>query len=259
MARASVSRGPRRAGRRERNDPASQSRRPRPGWAMAPMRCSTRISAAAPSAWCRARVALLTRKGAWLHRRARRRVPGRHAGDGGSGACVAPFLHDRPSTVAGVMTLYLLATGFMAVRRPAGQSGRLEIAGLLVALAVVAAGAIFIAQARSSPTGTVDGQPPQAFYMFLIVGTIARGIGPQGDPARRHIRRRAHRAASVAPVYGTDRGDRLVLPRPAEIRSAFSSRIAAGLCAGIPSPFSDGLLADPRAPAAPARGCGLAA
>ena len=118
-------------------------------------------------------VALFTRKGAWLHRRAGDVFLIAMLGMAVVGACVAPFLHDRPSTVAGFMTLYLLATGFLAVHRPAGQSGRLEIAGLLVALAVVAAGAIFIVQARSSPTGTVDGQPPQAFYMFLVVGMIA--------------------------------------------------------------------------------------
>jgi hypothetical protein len=38
---------------------------------------------------------------------------------------------------------------------------------------VVAAGMTFIAMQNASPTGMVDGQPPQAPWMFAIVATIA--------------------------------------------------------------------------------------
>jgi hypothetical protein len=89
------------------------------------------------------------------------------------GATVSPLLHDRVSTVAGVFTLYLLATAWMAVKRRDGSVGQFEIAALLGALGVVAAGVTFILMQNSSPTGMVDGQPPQAPWMFAIVATIA--------------------------------------------------------------------------------------
>jgi hypothetical protein len=91
----------------------------------------------------------------------------------GIGAVVSPFLADRVSSVAGCMTFYLVATAWLTVRRKDGRAGVPEIAGLIVALGIVAAGAIFIAMAAQSPTGTVDAQPPQAFYVFTLVGSIA--------------------------------------------------------------------------------------
>lgn len=89
------------------------------------------------------------------------------------GATVSPLLSDRVSTVAGIFTLYLLATAWMAVKRRDGGVGRFEVAALVVALGVVAAGATFILMQNASPTGMVDGQPPQAPWMFTIVATIA--------------------------------------------------------------------------------------
>jgi hypothetical protein len=71
------------------------------------------------------------------------------------------------------MTFYLVATAWATVRRKDGRAGIAEIAGLVIALGVVAAGAIFIAMAAHSPTGTVDHQPPEAFYVFTVVGAIA--------------------------------------------------------------------------------------
>jgi hypothetical protein len=40
-------------------------------------------------------------------------------------------------------------------------------------LGVVAAGAIFILMAMNSPTGRIGKTPPQAFYVFALVGAIA--------------------------------------------------------------------------------------
>jgi hypothetical protein len=89
------------------------------------------------------------------------------------GATVSPLLHDRVSTVAGVLTLYLLATAWMAVKRRDGGVGRFEIAAFVVALGVATAGVTFILMQNASPTGMIDGQPPQAPWMFTIAATIA--------------------------------------------------------------------------------------
>jgi len=93
------------------------------------------------------------------------------------GATVAPFvdslLDSAPNVIAGVMTLYLLLTSWATVRRRTPGFGAAELGGLAAALTVCAAGIVFILMARASPTGTIGTTPPQAFYLFVIVGSIA--------------------------------------------------------------------------------------
>jgi hypothetical protein len=91
------------------------------------------------------------------------------------GAGVAPFLDEgqRPNFIAGVMALYLLISGLLAVRRRDKSAGALEIAGLVIAVAIAIAGVVFMRMGAESPTGTVDGSPPQAFILFAFAGTAA--------------------------------------------------------------------------------------
>lgn len=89
------------------------------------------------------------------------------------GATISPFLHDRVSSVAGVMTLYMVLTGWYTVMRKDNRPNRLDTAGLAMALAVLGAGAILALMAANDPSGTVDRAPPQAFFVFIIVGGIA--------------------------------------------------------------------------------------
>lgn len=95
------------------------------------------------------------------------------------GAAVSPFLPipQRANVAAGLLTLYLVMSGWQAVRHPQIVPGRVDIAGLLVALATMAVGAVWAVQAGNSPAGTLDGSPPQAFYVFILVGTL----GAVGD------------------------------------------------------------------------------
>lgn len=119
--------------------------------------------------------ALIARKGEWLHRTAGNVFFASMLAMAGVGATVAPLL-PRPewtSSVVGLLTLYLVASAWMTVRRKEGEIGRFELAALAVPLAVVAADAMFIIGAARSPTGTVDGAPVPAFYAFGIVGAIA--------------------------------------------------------------------------------------
>lgn len=105
------------------------------------------------------------------------------------GAAVAPFLEtgQRVNATAGVLALYLLASGWMTARRKAFTAGIWEGAGLALALAIVTLGVTFAAIARTNGTGTVDGSPPQAFFLFTIVGGLA-ALGEAHVLIRRRLR-----------------------------------------------------------------------
>lgn len=120
-------------------------------------------------------VALLSRKGERLHRVAGTVFFAAMLTMATIGATVSPFLPvpEWANVAAGVLTFYLVATSWVAIRRKDGRIGRFEIGGFAIALAVVAAGLIFIRIASNSPTGTIGNTPPQAFYVFVLVGTIA--------------------------------------------------------------------------------------
>jgi uncharacterized membrane protein len=92
-------------------------------------------------------------------------------------ACVAPFLDDgqRPNTIAGVMALYLLLTGWAAAQRPEIKAGVYQGVGLVAALTIAGSGALFMKMGAESPTGTIDGSPPEAFVVFMMAGLFAAG------------------------------------------------------------------------------------
>ena len=120
-------------------------------------------------------VALLSRKGGRLHRIAGTVFLVAMLIMATIGAATSPFLPvpSMTNVAAGTLTFYLVATGWVAIKRGNGRIGRFEKGGLCVALGVVAAGMIFILMAMNSPTGRIGKTPPQAFYVFAIVGAIA--------------------------------------------------------------------------------------
>jgi hypothetical protein len=126
-------------------------------------------------------VALLSRKGAHLHRVAGRVFFGSLLIMSTIGAGASPFLPvpEMANVEAGVLTLYLIATSWSTIRRKDCAMGIPEKLGLAVALAVVGAGAALSSIAASSPTGTVGNTLPQAFFLFMVVGAI----GAAGDLA----------------------------------------------------------------------------
>ncbi|WP_052691878.1 DUF2306 domain-containing protein [Teredinibacter purpureus] len=91
------------------------------------------------------------------------------------GACVSPFLETEQKTnfVAAILALYLLVTGVLAAQRKTFRAGFAEKIGLIVALLITAMGVSFMVMSRQSVTGTVDGAPPQAFILFVVLGAIA--------------------------------------------------------------------------------------
>ena len=120
-------------------------------------------------------VALLSRKGERLHRVAGTVFFVAMLTMAAIGASVSPFLPvpEMANVAAGVMTFYLVATSWVAIKRKDGRIGRFEIGGFAVAMGVVLAGLVFIVMARNSPTGRIGKTPSEAFYVFVVVGAIA--------------------------------------------------------------------------------------
>lgn len=120
-------------------------------------------------------VALAARKGQRVHRAAGKLFFMAMFMAYAIGAGVAPFLEtgQRPNFIAGIMALYLLVSGTVAARRRDTKAGASEVIGLVVALSITAAGLIFMRMGAASPSGTVDGSPPQAFVLFTIAGAFA--------------------------------------------------------------------------------------
>jgi hypothetical protein len=117
--------------------------------------------------------ALFFRKGSRLHRKAGNWFLVAILTMSTIGACVAPFLPDRISSVAGVLTFYLVITSWMTVRRKEGHAGNFEIGALLLALGIVANGLVFGLRGASTPTGTLDREPFQAAIAFAAVAALA--------------------------------------------------------------------------------------
>src|SRR5438132_1002572 len=84
---------------------------------------------------------------------------------------MAAFIKPNNGNVmGGVLTFYLVATGWMTARRRNREVGIFDFSALLVALAIAAAAMTWGFQAASSPRGLKDGYPPALFFIF---GSIA--------------------------------------------------------------------------------------
>jgi uncharacterized membrane protein len=120
-------------------------------------------------------LAIASRKGGTVHRAAGNVFFGAMLVTYLIGAGVAPFLADgqRPNFVAGVLALYLLVTGWRAARGGDAQAGRAEILGFVMATMIAGLGLYFMYLGANSPTGTVDGSPPPAFFVFALAGSAA--------------------------------------------------------------------------------------
>lgn len=92
----------------------------------------------------------------------------------GIGAAVAPFLprEQAPNTLAGVITFYLVATGWVTVRRKAGAVGVFEVGAFLAAVCAAAAGAAWVWVDAHTP-GAVHGPSDGAISIFAAVAALA--------------------------------------------------------------------------------------
>jgi uncharacterized membrane protein len=117
--------------------------------------------------------ALFVRKGSPLHRLAGNIFFVSILTMSGIGACVAPFLTDRGSTVMGMFTFYLVASAWMTVKRKEGSVGVFEKVALCLVVTCVALDFFFGLQAANSPAGTLDGNPAALFFVFGSIMALA--------------------------------------------------------------------------------------
>jgi hypothetical protein len=88
-----------------------------------------------------------------------------------AGAYMAAFLKPNNGNVmGGVLTFYLVATGWMAARRRDRIVGIFDWSALLVALAIGTAAVTWGLEAARSQTGLKDGYPP---FLYFVFGSIA--------------------------------------------------------------------------------------
>jgi hypothetical protein len=111
--------------------------------------------------------ALFFRKGSRLHRAAGNVFFVSMLGMSGSGAYMAAFVKPNIGNVfGGVLTFYLVATGWLTVIRKEKETGIIEFALMLVVLTQGFAGLIYGWQAAHSATGLKDGYPAPMYFVF---------------------------------------------------------------------------------------------
>jgi hypothetical protein len=94
-----------------------------------------------------------------------------------SGAYMAAFIKPNMGNVfGGVLTFYLVATGWLTVIRKEGQTGLVEFGLLLVALTQGVGGLIFGWQAANSVTGLKEGYPAALYFIFGSLALFAAAL-----------------------------------------------------------------------------------
>ncbi len=120
-------------------------------------------------------VAMTARKGGGLHRQAGNVFFASMMLMAALGTAVAPFLPERIGSVAGLLTLYLVGTAWLTIRRRPGETGRLELAAIPLGLATIVSGVWLFALA--GPDLTLDGLPAVPGLIFAALAAV----GVAGD------------------------------------------------------------------------------
>ena len=119
-------------------------------------------------------VAILARRGGRLHRRAGTVFFAAMLAMAGVAAIVAPMLPEArwTNTTAAVFALYLVATGWMTVRRRPGAVGRFERIAVVVPLGIAAMGLALV------PYGLITGRADgfMTVYIFAAVAALAAAM-----------------------------------------------------------------------------------
>jgi hypothetical protein len=94
-----------------------------------------------------------------------------------SGAFIAAFLKPNMGNVfGGVLTFYLVGTGWITVLRKEGETGLAEYALLLVAMEMGAGGLLFGWEAAHSATRLKDGYPATLYNVFGCIALLCGGM-----------------------------------------------------------------------------------
>lgn len=118
--------------------------------------------------------ALSVRKGERLHRAFGKLFVGAMLVMAGTATVMALLAVQRANTLAGVLTCYLVATAWLAARRPDGTIGRVERWAPLLMVAVAGFAFAFGMQA-ASPAGLQDGDPTsgEAAPLYFVSAGLA--------------------------------------------------------------------------------------
>jgi uncharacterized membrane protein len=121
-------------------------------------------------------VALAAPKGGRLHRVAGQTFLVSMLVMAGIGTVVSPFLPNWSNVMMGLFVLYLVATAWMTVRRPAGRIGRFEVGAMAFAWGASALGVLLGLWAAASPGGELAGDPPAAFFVLASFPALAGAV-----------------------------------------------------------------------------------
>lgn len=117
--------------------------------------------------------ALSWRKGGSVHRMAGRGFVITMVLMAGSGALIALSIQVTLSVIGGVLTLYLVLSGWWTVAGKSRQPGLPEAAGLLAVLFIGALAWMSGLEAAGSESGLKDGFHPAQYYMFGALALLA--------------------------------------------------------------------------------------
>ncbi len=117
--------------------------------------------------------ALIVRKGSRLHRRSGDVFVISMLSMAASGGYLALMKSELLNVVAGVFTLYLVATAWLTVRRTGKETGLAEPGLLLIALAAGTGSLILGWQAANSATRSRAGDSPAPFFVFGAVAWLS--------------------------------------------------------------------------------------
>jgi len=117
-------------------------------------------------------VTVAARKGGPLHRAAGKAFIFAMGVAYAIGAIVAPMIHQPGNSFGGVFAIYLIVTGWIAVRRPAGDVGRIETGAMLAA---AASGIVLLAMALLSVVSPriLGGVPWPVFVILAAICALA--------------------------------------------------------------------------------------
>jgi hypothetical protein len=152
--------------------------------------------------------ALAVRKGGAVHRAAGTLFFLAMLTTAGSGVYLG-FARGQPNNaVAGIITLYLIVTSWMTVRRPEGKTGAFELAAFLFAASGAAAAYYLVYDEMQKGTAFMGGVPNLIFASIIALAAaldlsviLRRGIGGRQRIARHLWRMHLGFAAAVGSFF----------------------------------------------------------
>ncbi len=83
-----------------------------------------------------------------------------------AGTAIALRKPEMITFLAGIFCCYLVTTSWVTVTRDAARTGLLNVAALLLGIAIAGAGIVFGWEALNSASGVKDGYPPEPYFVF---------------------------------------------------------------------------------------------